>query len=76
MYGEQEGSDEDQLSHLNRRIAHYAAACKASIGAPFKCIIRRVDFIAWPSEYGRAFSWWGAELLVFTLRGALPPTAM
>jgi hypothetical protein len=36
----------------------------------------RVDFIAWPSEYGRAFWWWEAELLVFTLRGALPPMAM
>jgi len=43
---------------------------------PFKCIMLRVDFIAWPSEYGRAFWWWEAELLVFTLRGALPPTAM
>jgi hypothetical protein len=44
--------------------------------APFKCIMRRVDFIAWPSEYGRDFWWWGAGLLVFTLRGALPPAAM
>jgi len=35
----------------------------------------RVDFISWPSEYERAFWWWGAELLVFTLHGALPLTA-
>jgi hypothetical protein len=35
----------------------------------------RIDFNAWPSEYGRAFSLWGAELLVFTPHGALPPTA-
>jgi hypothetical protein len=26
------------------------------MGPPFKCIIPRVDFIAWPNEYGRVFS--------------------
>jgi hypothetical protein len=43
---------------------------------PFKCIAPDIDFTAWPSEYGRAFWWWGAELLVFTLRGALPLKVM
>jgi hypothetical protein len=40
--------------------------------APFKRIASRFDFTAWPSGYVRAFSWWGAELLVFTLHGVLP----
>jgi hypothetical protein len=43
--------------------------------APFKRIASRFDFTAWPSGYVRAFSWWGAELLVFTLHGVLPLTA-
>ena len=30
VYGEQEGGDEDQLSHLNRRIAHNTTGCKTS----------------------------------------------
>ena len=49
---------------------------KTLLRGPFKCLTSRVDFTPWPSEYVRAFWWWGAELLVFTLRGALPPTAM
>jgi hypothetical protein len=35
----------------------------------------RIDFSICPGEYGRAFSWWEAELLVFTLHGAHPRTA-
>ena len=75
VYGEQEGSDEDQLSHLNRRIAHrQRGTCKAA-RPPFKRIVSRIDFSAWPSGCERAFWWWEAELLVFTPRGALPLTA-
>ncbi|GEM_PF-2789534 len=44
-------------------------------GAPFKRIMSCIDFKAWSAEFGRAFWWWEAELLDFTLHGALPRTA-
>jgi hypothetical protein len=85
VYGEQEGGDEDQLSHLNRRIAQNTTVCKTSRrcllsakkewSAPFKHITSRIDFRAWSAEYVRAFSWWEAELLVSTPHGARPLTA-
>jgi hypothetical protein len=45
------------------------------VGPPFKRITSCIDFRAWSAEYGRAFSWWEAELLGSTLHGALPRTA-
>ena len=85
MYGEQEGSDEDQLSHLNRKspttqplarpTTLSPASRKHSFGGPFKCLTSRVDFLAGRANTN-ALSGVGAELLVFTQRGALPTTPM